>query len=113
MKALVEGFMSHQPVAYMLFGIGAMITVVLEMLGLSSMVFALGIYLPLELTTPILTGGFLSHLVNKRGKKIGGEHGKQHPRARRHHRLGPDGGRRARRRLRRGLAPVPTGIAKI
>jgi hypothetical protein len=68
--------MSGQPVAYMLFGIGAMITVVLEMLGLSSMVFALGIYLPLQLTTPILTGGFLSHLVNKRGKKIGGEHGK-------------------------------------
>jgi hypothetical protein len=53
-----------------------MITVVLEMLGLSSMVFALGIYLPLQLTTPILCGGFLSHLVNKRGEKIGGEHGK-------------------------------------
>ena len=76
LKAVVSGFMSGQPVAYMLFGIGAMITVVLEMLGLSSMVFALGIYLPLQLTTPILAGGFLSHLVNKRGEKIGGEHGK-------------------------------------
>jgi putative OPT family oligopeptide transporter len=76
MKAIVSGFMSGQPVAYMLFGIGAMITVVLEMLGLSSMVFALGIYLPLQLTTPILCGGFLSHLVNKRGEKVGGEHGK-------------------------------------
>jgi putative OPT family oligopeptide transporter len=76
LKAVVSGFMSGQPVAYMLFGIGAMITVVLEMLGLSSMVFALGIYLPLQLTTPILCGGFLSHLVNKRGEKIGGEHGK-------------------------------------
>ena len=75
LKAVVEGFMSGQPVAYMLFGIGAMITVVLEMLGLSSMVFALGIYLPLQLTTPILAGGFLSHLVNKRGEKIGGQHG--------------------------------------
>jgi uncharacterized oligopeptide transporter (OPT) family protein len=67
--------MSGQPVAYMLFGIGAMVTVVLEMLGLSSMVFALGIYLPLQLTTPILAGGFLSHLVNKRGEKIGGQPG--------------------------------------
>ena len=76
LKAVVSGFMSGQPVAYMLFGIGAMVTVVLEMLGLSSMVFALGIYLPLQLTTPILAGGFLSHLVNKRGEKIGGEHGK-------------------------------------
>ena len=76
LKAVVEGFMSGQPVAYMLFGIGAMITVVLEMLQLSSMVFALGIYLPLQLTTPILAGGFLSSLVNKRAEKIGGEHGK-------------------------------------
>jgi len=76
LKAIVSGFMSGQPVAYMLFGIGAMITVILEMLGLSSMVFALGIYLPLQLTTPILAGGFLSHLVNKRGEKTGGEHGK-------------------------------------
>ncbi len=75
LKAVVSGFMSGQPVAYMLFGIGAMVTVVLEMLGLSSMVFALGIYLPLQLTTPILAGGFLSHLVNRRSAKIGGEHG--------------------------------------
>jgi len=75
LKAVVEGFMSGQPVAYMLFGIGAMITVVLEMLKLSSMVFALGIYLPLQLTTPILAGGFLSSLVNKRAEKTGGDHG--------------------------------------
>ncbi len=73
LKAVVEGFMSGQPVAYVLFGIGALVTVVLEMLGVSSMVFALGIYLPLQLTTPILAGGFLSHLVSKRADKDGGE----------------------------------------
>src|SRR5271166_4024465 len=76
LKAIVAGFMSGQPVAYVLFGIGALITVVLEMLGVSSMVFALGIYLPLQLTTPILAGGFLSHLVNKRADKTGGERGR-------------------------------------
>ena len=76
LKAVVSGFMSGQPVAYMLFGIGAMITAVLEMLGVSSMVFALGVYLPLQLTTPILVGGFLSHLVNRRGEKVGGQQGK-------------------------------------
>ena len=69
MKALVVGFMSHQPVAYILFGIGAMITLMMEMLGKSSMVFALGIYLPLELTTPVLAGGILSHFINKRSEK--------------------------------------------
>jgi putative OPT family oligopeptide transporter len=76
LKAIVEGFMSGQPVAYALLGFGAMITVVLEMLGLSSMVFALGIYLPLQLTTPILLGGFVSHLVNKHADKTGGEPGR-------------------------------------
>ncbi len=76
LKAVVSGFMSGQPAPYILFGLGAMVTVVLEMLGLSSMVFALGIYLPLQLTTPILAGGFLSHLVNKRAEKTGGERGK-------------------------------------
>ncbi|MGA3160143.1 MAG: oligopeptide transporter, OPT family [Terracidiphilus sp.] len=75
MKALVVGFMSHQPVAYMLFGIGAIITLILEMLGKSSMVFALGIYLPLDLTSPVLAGGILSHLINKRSEKTGGEEG--------------------------------------
>jgi uncharacterized oligopeptide transporter (OPT) family protein len=75
MKALVVGFMSRQPVAYMLFGIGAIITIILEMLGKSSMVFALGIYLPLELTSPVLAGGILSHLINRRSEKTGGEQG--------------------------------------
>jgi len=40
------------------------------------MVFALGIYLPLQLTTPILAGGFLSHLVNKRSATTSGEQGR-------------------------------------
>jgi putative OPT family oligopeptide transporter len=76
MKALVEGFMSHQPIAYLLFGVGAMITLVLEMLGQPSLIFALGMYLPLELNTPALVGGFLSHFLNKRSAKAGGELGK-------------------------------------
>src|SRR5208282_4554140 len=41
MKALVEGFMSHQPIAYLLFGTGAMIAVILEMLGQPSLIVAL------------------------------------------------------------------------
>ena len=68
--------MSHQPVAYLLFGIGAMIALVLEMLGQPSLIFALGMYLPLELNTPALVGGFLSHFLNKRSERIGGDSGK-------------------------------------
>ena len=77
MKALVVGFMSRQPVTWLLFGIGALLTVVIEMLGKSSLVFALGIYLPLGLTSPILAGGFLSHLVNRRAQKTDGEPGRR------------------------------------
>jgi uncharacterized oligopeptide transporter (OPT) family protein len=63
-------------VAYLLFGVGAAVAVVMEMLGKSSLVFALGMYLPLGLTSPILAGGFLSHLVNKRSEKYDAETGK-------------------------------------
>jgi putative OPT family oligopeptide transporter len=66
MRALVEGFMSHQPVATVLFGTGALITIILEMLGVPALVFALGMYLPLELNTPALAGGILAHFVGKR-----------------------------------------------
>jgi putative OPT family oligopeptide transporter len=76
MKALVEGFMSRQPVAYLLFGTGAMFAVVMEMLEVPALTFALGMYLPLELNTPALVGGFLAHFLTKRSERIGGETGR-------------------------------------
>ncbi|HBL25210.1 MAG TPA: oligopeptide transporter, OPT family [Acidobacteria bacterium] len=76
MKALVEGFMSHAPVAYVLFAVGAVIALVLEMLGAPALIFALGMYLPLELNTPALVGGFLAHWVGKRSASVGGEEGR-------------------------------------
>jgi len=76
MKALVEGFMSHQPVAYALFGVGAMITIALEMLGQPSLIFALGMYLPLELNTPALVGGALAHFLDKKSEAVGGDDGR-------------------------------------
>jgi putative OPT family oligopeptide transporter len=75
MKALVEGFMSRQPVAYILLGAGAAIAVTMEMLEVPALIFALGMYLPLELNTPALVGGFLAHYVGKRSRKLGGTRG--------------------------------------
>jgi putative OPT family oligopeptide transporter len=71
MKALVEGFMSRQPVAYLLFGAGAFIALMMEMLGVPALIFALGMYLPLELNSPALVGGFLSHYLLKRSDREG------------------------------------------
>ena len=75
MKALVEGFMSRQPVAYILFGAGAAVAVTMEMLEVPALIFALGMYLPLELNTPALVGGFLAHFLGKRSEKLGGRRG--------------------------------------
>ena len=75
MKALVEGFMSQQPVAYVLFAVGAFIAVLLEMLKVPALTFALGMYLPLELNTPALVGGMFHHLITKRADRTGGDAG--------------------------------------
>jgi len=75
MKALVESFMSRQPVAYILFGAGAMIAVITEMLGVPALTFALGMYLPLELNTPALVGGFLAHFLIRKSERAGGHRG--------------------------------------
>jgi len=71
MQALVQGFMSRQPVAWVLFSVGAMVAVSMEMLRVPALVFALGMYLPLELNLPALVGGILSHYVNARSEKAG------------------------------------------
>src|SRR4051794_11789348 len=71
MQALVQGFMSRQPVAWLLFSVGAMVAVSVEMLRVPALVFALGMYLPLELNLPALVGGVLSHYVNVRSERAG------------------------------------------
>lgn len=68
MKSLVEGFMSQKPVAYILFGAGAVLALVMEMLGVPALIFALGMYLPLELNTPALVGGILVHFLNRKAE---------------------------------------------
>jgi len=76
MKTLVETFMSQQPVPYFLFAFGGMIALAMEMLEVPALIVALGMYLPLELNTPALVGGFIAHFVNKRSQKVGGEAGR-------------------------------------
>ena len=71
MKALVQSFMNREPVAWALFGVGSMIAVVLEMLQVPALTFALGMYLPLELNSPALVGGWLHHLVTKKSARKG------------------------------------------
>jgi putative OPT family oligopeptide transporter len=72
MQALVQGFMSRAAVAWLLFAAGAMIAVSMEMLRVPALIFALGMYLPLELNLPALVGGIIAHYVNARSERPGG-----------------------------------------
>jgi putative OPT family oligopeptide transporter len=73
MQSLVEGFMSRQPVAWVLFSTGAMVAVAMEMLRVPALIFALGMYLPLELNLPALVGGAVSYAVIRRSDRGNGD----------------------------------------
>jgi putative OPT family oligopeptide transporter len=65
MATVIKSLMSREPVTWLLYGIGAAVALVVELAKIPPLAFALGMYLPLPLTTPLLVGGFLSHLVKK------------------------------------------------
>ncbi len=48
----------------MLYTVGAVIAVIATMLGISPLAFALGMYLPIELNSPILLGACVGWLIN-------------------------------------------------
>ncbi len=65
MSYIIKGILDRQlPWGLVLFGV--MIALVLEMSGIPSLAFAVGVYLPLSSSTPILVGGLLRWLVDRR-----------------------------------------------
>ena len=62
--------MNRQPIAYFLFGAGAAIAVSMEMLRIPALTFALGMYLPLELNSPALVGGYLHLVADEAAQRI-------------------------------------------
>ncbi len=63
MKLVVEGLMQGN-LPWDLIFIGAASAVVIEFLGLNSLTVAVGIYLPIHVSTPIMVGGLVSWLVD-------------------------------------------------
>jgi putative OPT family oligopeptide transporter len=62
---IIKGVLDRQlPWALVIFGV--MITVLLEMAGVSSLAFAVGVYLPLAVSTPIWAGGLVRWFVDHR-----------------------------------------------
>ena len=67
MKEILEGIFgtTSMPLRWFLFGLGVVFSLELRMVDLPALGFALGMYLPLELNTPLVLGGFLAYLVNR------------------------------------------------
>ncbi len=63
MAAVIQTLMSNQPVPWLLYGIGALLALTMQMIGVPSLAFALGMYIPLELNVPLLVGGVVRQLV--------------------------------------------------
>lgn len=68
MAAVIEPMMSGKPAPWMLYAAGAFMSLILTMIGVPALAFALGMFIPLELNTPILLGGIIAHFVSTRSK---------------------------------------------
>ena len=66
MAAVIEPLMSGKGAPWLLYGIGAVIAIVLDLCGVSALAFALGMFIPLDLNLPILVGGLINWFVTNR-----------------------------------------------
>ena len=68
MAAVIEPLMSGVGAPWFLYAIGAVIALVLTYFRIPALAFALGMFIPLELNTPLLVGGAISWYVSTRSK---------------------------------------------
>jgi putative OPT family oligopeptide transporter len=67
MKVVVDGVLD-QSLPWGLVGIGAGLAIIIELLGIPSLAFAVGVYLPVATMTPIYLGGLLRMFVESRSR---------------------------------------------
>lgn len=69
MAAVIEPLMMKgASFNWILFIVGALISVLMYFIGISPLAFALGMFIPLDLNTPLLVGGLIAHFVKKSSK---------------------------------------------
>ena len=68
MAAVIEPLMMGQGAPWMLYGAGAILALLLNLLGVPVLPFALGMFIPLYLNTPLIVGGLISWYVSTRSK---------------------------------------------
>lgn len=79
MAAVIDPLMNGVGAPWVLYGVGALIAIVLTWAGVPALAFALGMFIPLELNTPLLVGGIVNWYVTSRSKdaKINSERGEK------------------------------------
>lgn len=66
MAAVIEPLMMGQGAPWLLYGIGAVIALVMNACGISALAFALGMFIPLQLNLPLIVGGAVNWYVTSR-----------------------------------------------
>ncbi len=68
MAAVIDPLMNGVRAPWELYGLGALIAIILTYFNIPALAFALGMFIPLELNTPLLVGGFINWYVTSRSK---------------------------------------------
>jgi putative OPT family oligopeptide transporter len=68
MAAVLTGVMGEGGAPWFLYAIGAVFAVSAEMCGVSGLAFALGMYLPMDLNSPLVVGAAVSWLLKRSSK---------------------------------------------
>jgi putative OPT family oligopeptide transporter len=68
MAAVIEPLMSGVGAPWLLYGIGAVLAIVLTLCKVPALAFALGMFIPIELNIPLLVGGAINWYVTTRSK---------------------------------------------
>lgn len=68
MAAVIEPLMSGAGAQWEMYGIGAILAIILTWMKVPALAFALGMFIPMELNTPLLVGGLINWYVSTRSK---------------------------------------------
>lgn len=68
MAAVIQPMMNGGGAPWLLYGIGAVIAIILTFLKVPALAFALGMFIPIDLNLPLLVGGAISWYVSSRSK---------------------------------------------
>jgi putative OPT family oligopeptide transporter len=68
MAAVIEPLMSGAGAPWILYAIGAVLAITLNFFKIPALAFALGMFIPLDLNTPLLIGGAINWYVGSRSK---------------------------------------------